>query len=225
MGSASARDQVPRRRFAESSVRMRVSAGIAILGIVVEGSRLTAQATRADTLHSRFDVAAGIAINAPKDVNQRPLCTDLGLPCLTPRTFPDFGLLLQVAAYPLAHIALVGEASMYANAWDTVSTTTIADARLNHVNALLAGPRLTTGVLHFTKKDTQGFRAFAQVLVGEERSTVVPTRFAVQPGAGIDARLSNPNMWVRVSGDYRSTRGGPRNLSTERFMAALVVAR
>jgi hypothetical protein len=185
---------------------------------------LGAQTTTADRVNSRFEVAAGITVDGPKDVNQRPLCTELGLPCLTPKTFPDFGILLQVAAYPVAHIALVGEASMYANLWDTVSTTTIADPRDNHIRALLAGPRLVSGLMHFGTKDAEGCRAFAQVLVGEERSAVVATRFAIQPGAGADFQLSNPNLWLRVTGDYRSTRGGPRNLSSGRAMAALVLA-
>jgi hypothetical protein len=161
---------------------------------------------------------------APRDVNLRPLCTELALPCNTPRTFPDFGLALQFAAYRIEHIALVGEASLYLNSWDTVAVKPGNGLRYNHARALLVGPRVTTGLLHLTSQDTLGFRAFAQVLVGPEASTLTPTRIAVQPGAGVDCRLKYPGAWVRVAADYRSTRGGPRNLSTSRWMVALVAA-
>ena len=194
------------------------------LASALASAPLRGQVARPAIESPRFDVAAGVTFDVPKDVNQRPLCADLGLPCLSPRTFPDFGLLLQAAAYPLEHVALVGEASVYVNRWDTVSTTSISDPRYDHIRALLVGPRLTSGLLYVaSKKDKEGYRAFAQVLVGEERSIVVATRFAVQPGVGIDFELSNPNMWVRITADYRSTRGAPRNLSGGRGVAALVV--
>ena len=69
-----------------------------------------------------------------------------------------------------------------------------------------------------------GYRVFAQLLAGPEMSQVAPTRFAIQPGVGLDVKLSYPNAWLRVSGDYRSTTGGPRNLSSARAMVGLVVA-
>lgn len=226
MGGRLSHDQFPRGFNAEAVVR---TAELILGWMLVVAHSLGAQTPSADQIRSRFDVAAGVTFNLPKDVNQRPLCTELGLPCLSPRTFPDFGLMVQAAAYATQHLALVAEAGTYANRWDTVSTTSIADRRENHIGALLAGPRLVTGLIHLTSlfplasKDDHGFCAFAQLLVGEERSTVAPTRFAFQPGAGIDFRLSNPSMWIRVTGDYRSTRGGPRNLSTGRTMAGLVV--
>jgi hypothetical protein len=195
-------------------------------GLLAAGATSAAQ-TPWNERASRSDVAAGIFMAAPRDVNLRPLCTELALPCGSPRTFPDFGLALQVAAYPIDHVALVGEASMYDNRWDTVTVNRVNSRdglRYNRARALLLGPRLTTDLLHLTSQDTLGFRAFAQMLVGPEASTVISTRIAVQPGAGVDCRLKYPGAWVRVGVDYRSTRGGPRNLSTSRWMVALVAA-
>jgi hypothetical protein len=167
-----------------------------------------------------FDVALGATMSVPADVNQPPKCTELGLPCNTPRTFPDFGLVLQGAVQPVRYVALVVEGSLYQNAWDTVGAN---KALTNHVSAIVAGPRLTTDtrVLQFYK-DTTRFRAFAQMLVGPEKSTVLPTRFAIQPGAGLDGKLSWSQAWVRIAYDYRFTRGSPRNLSTSRLLCALV---
>jgi hypothetical protein len=204
-------------------------------------STLGAQASTADTAATRFEIAAGVTMNTPKDVNQRPQCDELGLPCETPRTFPDFGLVVQAAVTLMPHIALVGEASMYANRWDTAAVNPVDERRENHSRAVLAGPRVMTGFLHMTSLSPSlshrtrlshlttpgkiGYRVFAQLLAGPEASQVAPTRFAIQPGAGLDVRLSYPGMWFRVAGDYRSTHGGPRNLSTGRVTAALIAAR
>jgi hypothetical protein len=196
----------------------------------------TLGAQAADSAATRFDIGVGITMTTPKDVNQRPQCDELGLPCQSGRTFPDFGLAVQAAVTVLPHLALVTEASSYTNRWDTVAVNPVDEGRQNHVRALMAGPRVMTGLYHgtslsdrtspsrFNTLGTIGYRAFAQVLVGREASDVAPTRFAIQPGAGVDVRLSYPDTWFRVTGDYRATRGGPRNLSTARAIVALVVA-
>jgi hypothetical protein len=115
---------------------------------------------------------------------------------LSPKTFPYFGLVLQLAASAGAHVAFVAEGSLYDNRWDTVGVSTLG----NHVSALVLGARLGTGLFHLKSgSDEEGIRAFAQLLVGPEASAVVPTRFAIQPAAGIDVRLSPPGLWFRGS--------------------------
>jgi hypothetical protein len=195
-----------------------------------------AQVATPDSAATRFEIAAGVTANLPKDVNQRPQCDELGLPCESARTFPDFGLVVQAAVTALPHVALVAEASLYSNRWDTAAVNVVDRARENHPRALLAGPRVMSGFLHTTSLSERtsplhakelgkiGYRVFAQVLAGPEMSQVAPTRFAVQPGAGMDVKLSYPDTWFRVAADYRTTHGGPRNLSTGRVIAALVVA-
>jgi hypothetical protein len=208
-----------------------------VVGMAACTSTLGAQTTTADSAATRFDIAAGIMMTTPKDVNQRPQCDALGLPCESPRTFPDFGVVVQAAFAVQSHVALVGEASMYANRWDTVAVNPVDERRENHARALLAGPRVMTGFFHMASLSRPmshlnnkepgkvGYRVFAQLLAGYEASQVAPTRFAIQPGAGLDVKLSYPSTWLRVSGDYRSTKGGPRNLSSGRAMVGLVVAR
>jgi hypothetical protein len=169
----------------------------------------------------RFDVALGVSLNGPADVNQRPKCVELALPCTSPKTVPDFGVALQAALHATEHVALVGEASLYGNAWDTVG---VDKALTNHVSALLLGPRFVTSLLSFGfGKDTTRYRAFTEVLAGPEASDVVPTRFALQPGAGIDFKLAPEALSVRMAYSYRYTRGAPRNLSGGRILGGVAL--
>lgn len=85
-----------------------------------------------------------------------------------------------------------------------------------HNETVLGGPRFTISV-------TRVVSMFGQVLLGAQHSgTRSPTfdlsvtRFAWQPGAGIDVSVST--RWaVRFEGDYR-----PRDPRQERFMTGLV---
>ena len=189
--------------------------------LMAVGVSAVACAQRVDSVaFGRFDVGLGVTIGGPADVNQRPQCKELALPCETPRTMPDFGVVLQGAIRANAYAALVVEGSLYENNWVDAS----GGAAVNHVAAWMAGPRLATRTLTYaTRKDTTRFRVFAQLLAGDEASTVLPTRFAVQPGAGFDGKVRWTSAWVRIGYDYRYTRGGPRNLSGSRIQLAVVV--
>lgn len=192
----------------------------ALGALIVLGASAVAYAQRTDSAFSRFDVGLGVTIGGPADVNQPPKCTQLGLPCETPRTMPDFGVVVQGAIRANSYAALVAEASVYENNWVDAAGA----AAVNHVAAWMVGPRLSTSTLTFTtRKDTTRYRVFAQLLAGREASTVLPTRFAVQPGVGLDGKLRWTPAWVRVAYDYRFTRGSPRNLSGSRVLFAVVV--
>src|SRR5262249_25631560 len=155
--------------------------------ITAAASVLGAQTTATDSAATRFDVAAGVMMTTPKDVNQRPQCDALGLPCESPRTFPDFGLVVQAATAVQPHVALVGEVSMYVNRWDTVAVNPVNEPRENHARALRAGPRVMTGFfrmaslshpmtrLNNKEPGKVGYRVFAQLLAGYEASQVAPT--------------------------------------------------
>jgi len=201
-----------------------VTLGAASVLFAVSSRSLYAQLSRSDSTRTLIDAAIGLTMSGPADVNQRPLCDELNLPCNTPKTFPDFGVALQLAVHTAEHIAVVAEVSDYTNLWDTVGVGRSAK-RENNALGLLLGARAMTPRLYFAGKDSLGFVLFAQLLGGSESSTVVPTRFALQPGIGFDARLSHPGLWGRWSADYRSTRGGPRNLSSARYMFGLVMTR
>ena len=182
----------------------------------------------------RVDATLGVTLNGPADVNVRPKCVELALPCISPKTVPDAGIVLQGAVRATDNVALVAEASSYDNEWVPVGSNR---STANHVNAALAGIRLSTGVrvLAFGQRatmralsyrpraDTTRYRAFVQLLAGPEASTVVPTRTALQPGIGVDGKLGWAPGWIRVSYDYRYTRGGPRNLSGGRVLCGLVM--
>jgi len=202
----------------------RVTLSAASVLFTMSSHSLDAQLSRSDSTRTLIDAAIGLTLGGPADVNQRPLCDELNLPCNTPKTFPDFGVALQLAVHATSHVAVVAEVSDYTNMWDTVGVGRDTQRESNTVGLLL-GARAMTPRLYFAGKDTLGFVLFAQLLGGSESSPVVPTRFAVQPGIGFDARLSHPGLWGRWSADYRSTRGGPRNLSGARYMFALVMTR
>jgi hypothetical protein len=201
-----------------------VTIGAASVLVTIASRSLDAQLSRSDSTRTLIDAAIGLTIGGPADVNQRPLCDELNLPCNTPRTFPDFGVALQLAVHATSLVAVVAEVSDYTNLWDTVGVGRSAK-RENNTVGLLVGARAMTPVFYFTLKDTVGIVLFAQLLGGSESSAVVPTRFALQPGIGVQGQLSHPGFWFRESFDYRRTRGGPRNLSGPRFTFALVVAR
>lgn len=201
-----------------------VTIGAASVLLSVSSRSVAAQASQSDNTRTLIDAAIGFTLSGPADVNQRPLCDELNLPCNTPKTFPDLGVALQLALHAASYLAVVAEVSDYTNLWDTVGVGRSAK-RENNAVGLLVGARAMTPRLYFAGKDTLGFVLFAQLLGGSESSAVVPTRFALQPGVGFDARLSHPGLWGRWSADYRSTRGGPRNLSTARYMFALVMTR
>lgn len=60
----------------------------------------TAPVITVDDFQSAAEVTAGVSMQTPVNVNQRPACQELALPCLTPPTVPDFGLILSAAVYP-----------------------------------------------------------------------------------------------------------------------------
>lgn len=207
-------------------------ASVVGLGAVIAAT--TVEGQTADHHVPAFDAAFGVALDGPADVNQRPRCVDLGVPCTSPKTFPDAGIVVQGAVRATDNLALVAEASSYDNEWVPAGGNR---STANAVSAALAGIRLSTGVrvLAFgghaeapvpsfrPRADTTRYRVFVQLLGGPEASSVLPTRTAVQSGVGIDGKLSWAPGWIRLAYDYRYTRGGLRNLTGGRVMCALVV--
>jgi hypothetical protein len=201
--------------------RTRLLNAALFLGVISVPAALAAQAGDLSQ-DSRFNIAIGFTLNGPADVNQPPKCAQLALPCNSPKTFPDLGLNVQAVFLATMHFAVAAELSSYNNQWDTVG---LNHDLSNHVTALLVGPQFTTAQRALVwGRTTTRYRAFAQILGGPEASTVLPTRFAIQPGVGIDFKLP-PAAWsIRAAYDYRVTQGSPRNLSGSRFLCALVFA-
>src|SRR5262245_36099844 len=76
-----------------------------------------------DDYPARAEIAAGVSVQGPRDVNLRPDCERLALPCGSGKEFPDFGLGLSVAFYPGGAVGVVGELSSYRDDWLAYRTT------------------------------------------------------------------------------------------------------
>jgi hypothetical protein len=206
---------------------------LAIVGLRLSASPALAQPMTLTPIvggASRAEVQAGVTFEAPKDVNQAPLCQELSLPCLSPRTLPDVGGALSVAGYLAERFAIVGEAAVYVNSWDAFQTScppaggstppACPGRQVNHVRSALAGVRVRTAPFKWRGYPPE-MRIFGQLLVGPQWNSVAPRGLALQPGGGMDIYLHN-GITIRVEGDYRRVPGGLRNLSTGRALIAIV---
>ena len=175
-----------------------------------------------DNLH-RFDIAAGVTMQGPEDVNLRPKCKELSISCSSsPRTFPDFGLNLAVAGRMAGPVALVGELGLWGNYWNVDGTRD--GNRVNHVRTALGGIRVARR-LQLGDRDAYELRVFGQALVGPQWSSVTPTQRAVQPGIGLDTRRLNGRVSIRAQFDRLIVPAGIRNLSTGRVFIGAVLPR
>ena len=159
----------------------------ALLGLILW--TIASPAIAAERNHSigvtvpQADLSVGFTLQAPADVNVEPFCTDLSLPCTSPRTFPDLGLAVSGAAYVHRRVALVGEASVFDNLW--YSSATKEGRQDNYVRLLLVGVRGRVIPPAVGGRKATGVRIFGQLLAGTEWSSVFGGRRAIQPGGGI----------------------------------------
>ena len=194
----------------------------------------TAPVVTVDDFRSIAEVTAGVSIELPADINQRPACQELALPCLTPRTFPDGGLALSAVAYPSNIVGIVGELSVYSNHWWGYGTKCVAVggripqtcpvSETNHVRSALAGVKVRTGLIRIASLNSGPTRArlFFQALGGPQWTDIGPRRRALQPGAGIDYYLRNGTI-VHLEYDYRVAHNAGRDLSTGRGLLGIAV--
>jgi len=202
---------------------------IALLVVVACVAAEPAYAQRSPTISidddSRAEIAGGVSLQAPADVNQRPLCDRLALPCDSPRTFGDLGLALSTTIYRLRTVGVAGELSLYGNHWTSKqpncdsrhSTCTINEN--NQVWAALAGIKMRTPLI---TRWHERARLFAQAMLGPELSDYGSVQHVFQPGGGFENYSAN-GFGLRVQLDYRFTRNEPRNLSTGRATMWLVI--
>jgi hypothetical protein len=203
---------------------------LSILALCLTATPARAQTAPLITLdddRSIVEMTVGVSIEGPADVNQRPACQQLGLPCLTPRTMPDGGLAIATTVYPSDTFGIVGELSVYANAWESWggcpprsgSTPPCPVSETNHVLSALAGLRLRSRLMN--SRQTSG-RLFAQVLVGPQWSDVGPAQRVIQPGVGFHDYLRN-GVVVQFEYDYRFAPDEKRDLSTMRFFLGIAI--
>jgi hypothetical protein len=190
-----------------------VCAGLLLCASSVLAQDLTMDAAPAG------EIAAGFALVGFTDVNVRPTCIELRLPCGSGKTFGDYGGALSAAVQVTDTMALVGETDIYANNWqtpDSLYSTT------NRVWAALAGLRVSSPMFRPWRRDPQRLRLFVQLLYGVETSDAASGGRAVQPGAGADFSTRYP-IRLRVQWDYTAVSHQLRDLSAGRVMVALVV--
>ena len=107
-----------------------------------------------DDYRSIADVAVGVTLQAPPDVNQPPMCVHLDLPCLSPQTFTGFGFVLSAGFYPNAFVGIVGESNAYPDDWASYDPgcdrrhSGCALDQTNHVRAALAGVESPNATYH-----------------------------------------------------------------------------
>ena len=109
-------------------------------------------------------------MNGFTDVNVRPSCEELALPCTSPKTFPDFGWSLSGARAISDWLALTGEVAVANNTWYSRPLATSPGRQSRH--SFTIGPRLATPFLHKSGGDPIDFRVFGQVLFGAQVSNV-----------------------------------------------------
>ena len=196
------------------------SRSIWLLTALIAAYPAASSAQPANAGRPRVELAVGFSMLGPDDVNVAPACERLSLPCGSPRTFPDFGLNAAGGVAVGRGVVLVGEASVYGNAWRTASGP---EGRMtNHVRAVLGGVRFETAWIAAGR--TNRVRLFAQLLGGPEWSSVISRHMAVQPGGGIDVAAEG-RVIVRAQVDYRRAPHVVRDLSTIRATLSVVFAK
>jgi hypothetical protein len=169
------------------------------------------------------EIVTSFSVQAPEDVNQRPACQRLLVPCTTPRTTPDGGVALTLAIFPHDLVGIVGEGSLYGNEWSTYgnSCSSCYVVSTNKVSAVLGGLRLRTPTLRI-HRTSDGVRLFTQVLAGPEWSDETRTHYTLQPGIGLTRYVWNRTAIFHLEYDYRLSHRDPsRNLTTGRLLIGI----
>src|SRR5580765_7021906 len=191
--------------------------GAVLAALALNASPAAAQF--AQSSQPRFDVGVGFTMQAPPDVNMRPLCEQMSLFCSgSGRTFPDFGIGVAVGTRVTGPVYVVGDVNVWGNAWRVDGTA--AGRRTNQVFTALTGFRVRSGTLR-SRRDLSTTTLFGQLLVGGQAATEVPGRRVWQPGAGMDVHFSR--VGFRIELDYMYSPGPGRNLTTGRGFMGIVI--
>lgn len=164
------------------------------------------------------EFTAAFSLDGPKDVNLRPTCLQLSLPCSSGKEFGDYGWSLSAGYSFTDNVAVVGEFAGFENFW--LAPHQNRDS-VNHVHTLMAGPRIASRFLHVGTRDPNDLRLFVQVLGGLEVSELDSGGLAFRPGGGVDVS-TRTGILVRVEIDYLTTSAHGRDMSGCRVLLGLV---
>jgi hypothetical protein len=201
---------------------------IAVCLAAVPVAAQTAPILTIDDFQSVAEIGGGVSIQGPADVNLRPRCETLGLPCSSGKTMPDGGLSLLATGYLSEFVGITGELSTYANMWLALAPCRYSPKlpqgcptdQTNHVQAALAGLRIRSPLIHDV--GSTRWRIFGELLGGPQWSDLGSRHHVLQPGVGADDYLQN-GLIVHVEYAYRFSSDDERDLSTGRFLVGLVV--
>lgn len=218
-------------RAAAAPIAVVVSALILCAAIAAPASAQNRSgATHTPPNPAWVDFGLGIILETPQDVNQSPTCAALRVPCLSPRTVPNGGVAANVGVRLPGSIEFVGEASLLRNTWWRYGTpcpptggavaVSCAQIATNDVRGALGGLRF--GPIEHGGGMYPDIQLFVQVLGGKIWSNAAPSRFALQPGGGIDLAFDS-NVRLRFEVDYVFASGDVRDYSTSRVAAWVVM--
>ncbi len=205
--------------------------GLWSLAAPLHAQTATATATKVtiDRDQSILELVGGGSLQLPPDVNSWPTCQDLGLPCLSAQTAPNFGIAGSTALFITDAVGLVVEGSVYANTWyasGTICTpggggrpATCPMMRTNYVRSALGGVRVRGPLM---EPGATRLRLFGQLLAGPQWTDVGPRKSVIQPGVGLEDYLGN-GLAIHFELDYRIAEADRRDFTTSRFFVGIAV--
>lgn len=164
------------------------------------------------------EFAVAVTMQSPKDVNVKPLCQQLSLPCISGKEFGDVGWSLSAGYSLTENVGLVGEVAGFQNTWLAAGQSR---SSVNSAHSLMAGPRLATRFFHEGGPHPNDSRVFAQLLAGLQVSDLAAAGRAFRIGGGVDVS-TRTGLIVRLGMDYLFTSAPGRDLSGGRFILSLV---
>ena len=192
------------------------------LGIAVAALAALAPLTAQPPPPSRYEVGLGFTMQTPPDVNLRPHCEAMSLPCGSPKTFPDFGLAATVAAWAASGFGVASEVGAWGNQWR--SSSGAEGQETNWVRYAMAGPALRSRIFEYTGTAPAYARVHFEAMAGVLGSTLGAVTRVSQIGVAFDG-WTKRGVWVRFQLDWNDASNTPRDISGGRGLISIVVPR
>lgn len=168
------------------------------------------------------DVGVAFTLNGLPNVNARPDCEELGLPCTgSGKTVAGGGWAVVGSRNFTEHVGVTGEVGLFHNLWDSAQSIHTSHREDNVVHFVMIGPRVSSAFQSSGGRSRSEARFFGQCLIGLAGGDVVIGGRALQPGAGLDVRLPS-SVIIRIQLDYTFVPSSGRSISGSRALFALV---
>lgn len=164
------------------------------------------------------EIGLAVTMQSPQDVNVKPLCEQLSLPCISGKEFGDVGWALSAGYSLTENVGLVGEVAGFQNTWVAAGQSR---SSANTALSVMAGPRFATRFFHEGGAHPSDARVFGLLLAGLQVSDLAAAGRAFRIGGGVDVS-TRTGLIVRLGMDYLFTSAPGRDLSGGRFVLGLV---